>query len=83
MESNPILTALSKLEQLVNIRFNAINEKFLVVFASLDAVDVKLQNYGDKFQHVNTKVDEITSKITVLDAEHLKLDNFGDKLQSR
>jgi hypothetical protein len=44
-------------------------------------VDVKLENFGDAFQHLNTKVDEITSKIIVLDAVDVKLENFGDKLQ--
>jgi hypothetical protein len=33
MESDPLLTALSKLEQLVNIRYDAINDKFQVIYA--------------------------------------------------
>jgi hypothetical protein len=79
MEADPLLTALSKLEQLVNIRFNAINDKFQVVSAKLDALNVnvhhlhsKFDNFGEKFQHVNTKVDELSSKITL----HEKVDSM-------
>jgi hypothetical protein len=57
METDPLLTALSKLEQLANIRFDAINDKFQAVSARLDALNVnvhhlhrKLDNFGKIIQ---------------------------------
>jgi hypothetical protein len=56
MESDPLLTVLSKLEQLVNIRFDAKNDKFQLVSARLNALNVnvhplhsKFDNFGEKF----------------------------------
>jgi archaellum component FlaC len=68
------------LEQLVNIRFDAINDKFLVVSAQLDAVDVKLENFGDKLQPLNTKVDKITNRVTVLDENVVSVHSFTNDL---
>jgi hypothetical protein len=67
MELNPIFSALSKLEQSINDRYNDLNDKYQLLYAWLDAENVKLDNYTDKFQQVNTKIDEFSDKIMILD----------------
>ena len=58
---------MSKLEQSINDRYNDLNDKYLLVLTQLDALNVKLDNYPDKFQQVNTKLEEFNNKITILD----------------
>jgi hypothetical protein len=89
MELDPHLTALSKLEQLVNIRFDALNDKFQLVSAQLDALNVnvhhlysKFKNSGDKFQQVNTKLDEFSNKITVLDEKVDSVQSFTNDFRN-
>jgi uncharacterized coiled-coil DUF342 family protein len=67
MDLDPILSALSKLEQSINDRYNDPNDKYQLVHTQLDALNVKLDNYPDKFQQVNTKLEELNNKITNLD----------------
>jgi hypothetical protein len=50
-ESDPLLTALSKLEQLVNIRLDAINDKFQGVSAQLDALHLYTHHLHSKFDN--------------------------------
>jgi phage-related minor tail protein len=45
-------------------------------------VDVKLENVGDKFQHRNTKVDELTNKITLLDGKVDSVHSFTNDLHN-
>jgi uncharacterized coiled-coil DUF342 family protein len=66
MDLDPILSALSKLEQSINNRYTDLNDKYQLVHTQLDALNVKLDNYPDKFQQVNTKLEEFNNKITIL-----------------
>jgi hypothetical protein len=52
METVPLLNALSKVEQLLNIRFHALNDKFQHVFALIDAL--------------NANVFHLTASLTIL-----------------
>ena len=63
MDLDPILSALSKLEQSINNRYNDLNDKYQLVNTQLDALNVKLDNYPDKFQQVNTKLEEFNNKL--------------------
>jgi hypothetical protein len=67
MELDPILSALSKLKQSINNRYNDLNDKYQLVHTQLDALNVKLDNYPDKIQKVNTKLERFNNKITILD----------------
>jgi predicted nucleic acid-binding Zn-ribbon protein len=87
MEPFPLLTALSKLEQLENIRFDSINNKLQLVSAQLDALNLnahhlhsKFDNFGEKIQQVNTKLDEFSNKITVLDEKAVSVQSFTNDL---
>ncbi len=68
MESDPLPTALSKLEQLVN-------DKFQVISARLDASNVHIH-------HLHSKIDELANKITVLyekvDSVHSITNDFNN-----
>jgi hypothetical protein len=64
MESNSILTAISNIEQLVNIRWDAINDKFLAVSAQLDALNAKC----NKFLVVSSRLDVVSSQHDAMDA---------------
>ena len=70
MDLDPILSALSKLEQSINDRYNDLNDryndKYQLVLTQLDALNVKLDFYPDKFQQVNTKLEEFDNKFTIL-----------------
>jgi hypothetical protein len=54
------------LEQSINDRYNDLNDKYQLVYTQLDAVNVKLDNYSDNFQQVNTMLEEFSNKITIL-----------------
>jgi uncharacterized coiled-coil DUF342 family protein len=89
MESDPLLTALSKLEHLVNNRFDAINDKFQVVSAQLNALNVnahhlhsKFDTFGEKIQQVYTKLDEFSNKITLLDEKVDSMQSFTNNLHN-
>ena len=41
MDLDPILSALSKLEQSINNRYNDLNDKYQLVHTQLDALNVK------------------------------------------
>jgi len=66
MDLDPILSALSKLEQSINDRYTDLNDKYQFVLTQLDALNVKLDNYPFKFQQVNTKLEELNNKIKIL-----------------
>jgi len=66
MDLDPILSALSKLEQSINDRYHDLNDKYQLIHTPLDALNVKLNNYPDKIQQVNTKLEEFSNKITIL-----------------
>jgi uncharacterized coiled-coil DUF342 family protein len=67
MDLDPILSALSKLEQSIKDRYNDLNDQYQLVLTQLDALNVKLDNYPDEFQQVNTKLEEFNNNITNLD----------------
>jgi peptidoglycan hydrolase CwlO-like protein len=46
-------------------------------------VDVKLENFGDKFQNLNTKVDKLSNKITVLDEKVDSVQSFTNDLHNK
>jgi hypothetical protein len=48
MDLDPILSALTKLEQSINDRYNDLNNKYQLVHAQLDALNVKFDIYPDK-----------------------------------
>ncbi len=81
MDLDPILSALSKLEQSINDRYNDLNDryndKYQLVLTQLDALNVKLDFYPDKFQQVNTKLEEFDNKFTILIPKVMMLDWDG------
>jgi len=67
MDLDPILSALSKLEQSINDRYTDLNDKYQLVCTQLKEFNNKFTILNEKFQQVNSKLEEFNNKITNLD----------------
>jgi len=69
MDLDPILSALSKLEQSINDRYTDLNDKYQLVHTQLDALYVKytkLEEFNNKITNLDEKVDSILSIVNNL-----------------
>ena len=69
MDLDPILSALSKLEQSINDRYTDLNDKYQLVLTQLDALNVKytkLEEFNSKIENLDEKVESILSIVNNL-----------------